>query len=285
MIKTILCPITGIASDRPALDAAAELARRFLAHVDVLHAKPDAADLAPYLGEGMSPMLINQIVESAERRAEEQAASARAMFDGWSREQALPSMSTPGVTAAGSCAWLPASGAQDRWIATHGRLADLTVVGTPGEDAGVAATLAFEAALLDTGKPVLMVPSRPLAPPGTAVVAWNGSAEAARAVAASLPLLAMASRVHVVTIEEGHRQADPGALARYLAWHRIGAEARLIAGKGVVATTMIDEECARHGATLLVMGGYTHSRLRELIFGGVTAHVIKSASTPVLIAH
>lgn len=284
MIKSILCPIDGTASDRSALDSAAELARHFLAHVDVLHAKPDAGDLAPYIGEGMSPMLIGQIVESAERRAEEQAATAREMFDRWSRERELAVIAKPGVTAVASCAWLPASGAQDRWIATHGRLADLTVIGAPRDDTSVAATLAFEAALLDTGRPVLLAPG-PLTLPGVVVVAWNGSVEAARAVAAAMPLLAKASEVHIVTIEESQRRADPEALARYLAWHRIGADARLIATEGAIATKAIDEECTRHGASLLVMGGYTHSRLRELIFGGVTAHVIKAAAIPVLLAH
>jgi nucleotide-binding universal stress UspA family protein len=191
----------------------------------------------------------------------------------------------PAIADAASCAWLPASGAQDKWIATYGRVADLTVIGAPKDDTSVAATLAFEAALLDTGKSVLLAPSRPVALAGIAVVAWNGSAEAARAVAAALPLLAAAREVHVVTIEESQRRADPDALARYLAWHRIDARTRLIAGKGANAVTAIDEECEMHGANLLVMGGYTHSRLRELIFGGVTAHVVKHAALPVLLAH
>lgn len=283
MIKSILCPIAGVASDRLALDCAAVLAQHFLAHVDVLHAKPDSTEIAPYLGEGMSPSLISQVIEDAERRAEAQAGIARATFDAWAGARAMPVMAKPSANEAASCAWLPASGAQDKWIATHGRLADVTVVATAKDEASVGATLAFEAALLDTGKPVLLAATRPLSPAGVVLVAWNGSAEAGRAVGAALPLLAAAREVHVVTIEESHRRADPETLARYLAWHRIDAKTRLITGKD--PTTAIDEACATLGAGLLVMGGYTHSRLRELIFGGVTAHVVKQATIPVLLAH
>lgn len=285
MIRSILCPVSGGTGDRASLDAAAVVARQFAAHVQVLHARPDASEIGPYLGEGMSPALIGQIMDEAQRRAERQAALARAGYDAWSRACEMAPADAPTVGEAPTCAWIEESGAAEKWIARLGRLADLTVVPSLSLDASVGATLAFEAALLDTARPVLLASTRPLAVDGVAVVAWNGSAEAARALGASLPLLATSREVHVVTIEEGGRQADPEAVVRYLAWHRIGARGVLIAGKGSAAGAAIAAECATRGAGLLVMGGYTHSRLRELIFGGVTAQMTRDAAIPLLLAH
>lgn len=285
MVKTLLCPITGTAADRAALDAAAQLARRFSAHIDVLHIKPDASDMIPYLGDGMAPGVISQIVEESERRAAEEAAKARATFDLWSREREIPEKATPDRSDAPSCAWRQETGAMDRWVAQLGRLTDIVVLPAGREDATVGASLAFEAALLDTGRPVLLAPAQALDVNGVAVIGWNGSPEASRAIAAALPLLAAAREVHVVTIAEKGRTAEPAAAARYLAWHRIDAKVHLVAASDIAASTEIDAACVAHGAELLVMGGYTHSRLRELLFGGVTAHVSKAPKIPVLLAH
>jgi nucleotide-binding universal stress UspA family protein len=285
MIRKILCPVSGGAGDRAVLDAAAALAQRFASHVQVLHARPDASEIGPYLGEGMSPALIGQIMQQAQRRADDQAAVARAGYDDWLRTSDLVPADVPTIGEAASCAWIEEAGAQERWIGRLGRLSDLTIVPSLGLDGSVGATLAFEAALLDTARPVLVMPSGALALDAVAVIAWNGSAEASRALGASLPLLAACRDVHVVTIEEGDRQVDPEEVVRYLAWHRIGAHAQLVAGKGKVASTTVAEACATRGAGLLVMGGYTHSRLRELIFGGVTAHMIRDAAIPLFLAH
>lgn len=285
MLKALLCPITGNPADRSALDTAARIARRFAAHVEVLHIKPDASDMIPYLGDGMAPDVINQVIEKSERRADEQAAAARATFSRWSRECDLPEMTAPTVSDSPSSAWRQENGTEDRWIAQLGRLADVVILPAVRNDAAVGATLAFEAALLDTGRPVILAPPQSLDVSGVSVVAWNGSPESARAITAALPLLAAAREVHVVTIEERNRAADPAAVAGYLAWHRIDARVHRIATSDIAVSTEIDAACVAHGAGLLVMGGYTHSRLRELLFGGVTAHVAKAPRIPVLLAH
>ncbi|MBL8697681.1 MAG: universal stress protein [Alphaproteobacteria bacterium] len=286
MLKTLLCPITGNAADRAALDAAAVIARHFAGHVDVLHVKPDTAAMTPYLGDGMSPAVIGQIIEESERRAESEAALARATFDVWARERALPVSDKPALSDAASCAWRLEGGAEDGWIGQLGRLADLTVLPAAREGSTVGETLAFEAALLDTGRPVLLAPARALAIDAVAVIGWNGSPEAGRAIGAALPLLAAAREVHVVAVAEAKREAaDPTAVTNYLAWHRISAKAQVIADPQAAAAAAIDAECDRLGAGLLVVGGYTHSRLRELLFGGVTTHVSRAPRIPVLMAH
>jgi nucleotide-binding universal stress UspA family protein len=114
------------------------------------------------------------------------------------------------------------------------------------------------------------------------VVAWDGSAQAARALAAALPFLARAEQVTVVTCEEA---GDDGGLAEvttYLAWHGIVAGRRAVPPHPGVAEALV---AAAIGTDLLVMGGYSHSRLREMILGGVTRYMLEKAALPLLLMH
>lgn len=284
--KSILAPISGTDSDAHSLNLAARIAKRFAGHVDVLHAKADPRETMPYLGEGASPALIDQVMVSAEREADSRSSRAKAAFDTWQAGSGLTLAPAPGVVELPSCAYRVESGAEDKWIARLGRLSDLTIVPEPGENGSVAAMLAFEAALLDTGRPVMMAPSKyVINDSGSVVIAWNGSAESSRALSAGIPFLANAKSVHVVAVEESANSPDAEAVVRYLAWHRIGAQIRLASGKGRPAAQAIVAECEAVNAALLIMGGYTHNRLRQMIFGGVTAHVIRHATIPVLMGH
>ncbi len=285
MIKKILCPVSGDPDDRAQLDLVAALAKRLTAHVVVLHVKTDSRDAMPYLGDGMSPALITEFLETAEREAGARATRARATFEAWVRESGMVVNSFPAVAETPSCSWRLESGSGDKWIARLGRVSDLTVVPTPGES-GIGAQLSFEAALLDTGHGVLLAPPRfSAAVDGPVVIAWNASIEATRAVAAAMPLIAAARSVHIVSIDEPGKPFDPSPLATHLVWHRIGAELRAITLSDRHTAHALLDECHTLGASLLVMGGYTHSRLREMIFGGVTQYVIGHAPIPVLMAH
>lgn len=284
MLACLLCPVPGAPTDRQALDAAATVALAFDSHVRALHARPDPLAFLPYLGEGMSPGAIDALIADARRRGEEREAIARRGFDAWSSERRIARAQAPGAAGA-SCSWLREDGAEDAWIVRHGRLADMTILPVPGGEPGPAASIAAEAALIETGRPVLLAPAAPFALGGTVVVAWNASAQAARAVAFALPILARARAVEVVSVEEAGRPADPRGLAEWLRWHRVQATARRVARGGESVANVLDATCVQSGASLLVMGAWTHSRLRELVFGGVTAHALRAARIPVLMAH
>jgi nucleotide-binding universal stress UspA family protein len=191
----------------------------------------------------------------------------------------------PSGPRAASCAWRTEDGAEDVWIARCGKLADLVVIAAQVSEASVAAAAAAEAALFDTGRPVLLAPAPPLALSGRIFVAWNGSQQAVRAIAAALPLLARAAAVEVAVIEETGRVADPAELAAYLSWHGIAASPRRIPRDADSVAAILERAVAASGADMLVMGAYTHSRLRELVFGGVTAHVLRACRIPTLLAH
>lgn len=161
-----------------------------------------------------------------------------------------------------------------------GDLADVMVV---SRSSGLAGDLALNAAC-----PVLALPdNRALGLPlGTVCIAWDGGSEAARALKAAVPLLAEAGNVRVLTVATDKAGGFPPTEAlRYLARHGVKAELIELAGGNSVEET-IAGEVARAGADLLVMGAYSHSRLREFLFGGVTRYFLDEPdSPPLLMAH
>lgn len=287
-VKTILVPIAGRDEDALALGAGLAIAQRFGAHVEVLHVAADPRDAVPFLGEGASGALIEQLMAAAAREAGTRSDKARRTFDTWRAEAGLPLVerATPGAGA--STTWRQETGPEDEWIGGRGRLADIIVIARPADANALAWTVAFEAALLESGRPVLVMPpgSRPeQLGQGPLVVAWKSSAQSARAVAAAKPFIAQAERVVVVAISEGTGAAeDARNLADYLAWHGVAAETRVPDVKPTSVGPVLLSEVQALGGGLLVMGAYHHNRLRQMIFGGVTRHVVAHATLPVLLA-
>src|SRR5437764_1475818 len=118
------------------------------------------------------------------------------------------------------------------------------------------------------------------------VVAWNGSTEQARATAFAMPLLRSANRVTVVTVEGGTVPGPTGAqLARYLQRNGIPAEPVTLPPERRSTGEALLAKADALGCDLLVKGAYTQSRLRQMIFGGMTRHILASAQLPVLMAH
>jgi nucleotide-binding universal stress UspA family protein len=170
-------------------------------------------------------------------------------------------------------------------------LTDLVVVGQDDENREEPLRNALiEALLFQAGVPTLLVPVRGVSElrTGTAIVAWNGSAQAARAVRAAMPLLATAKSVIVAIVDEGAapegvaQGADIGA---YLARHDLRVEVRTIANAREGAGPAILNLAAEEDASLLVMGAYGHSRIRQFLLGGVTRHILGRAAIPILMAH
>lgn len=190
---------------------------------------------------------------------------------------------------------LRAGGPLDRLpqlLARHARTTDLVLVGqadlaTQGVDAAALA----EAAFMDSGRPALVLPPDGAVLPARGVlVAWDGSREAARAASDAIPLLRLAERVVVLVVDApdaAGRVGDPpgGTLVAHLRRHGIAAEARQVPrGDGGIAATLL-EAAATADAQLLVMGGYGHSRLREMLLGGTTRAILEHTKLPTFLAH
>jgi nucleotide-binding universal stress UspA family protein len=180
-------------------------------------------------------------------------------------------------------------------LAREARTADLVIVGQPDPQAGgTDEALLAEAAFMDSGRPALVVPhagGRPATmPPRRAIVAWDGSREAARAVHDALPLLRLAEEAIVLIVDARDLGArvgqQPGAdVAAHLARHEVGARVKRVTSGKTGIGELILAQAGEEGADLLVMGGYGHSRLREVVLGGTTRHVLAHATVPVLLSH
>jgi nucleotide-binding universal stress UspA family protein len=166
-----------------------------------------------------------------------------------------------------------------------GRVSDLLVVARPQGQLAAPQRLTLEAALMDTGRPLLIVPPKAPAKIGSNVaIAWNGSTQASRAVAMAMDFLVTAQSVTILTAKENGADARPDELRDYLAAHGIKAKIVSVAAKGDAGKALL-AAADKAGADLLVMGAYGHSRVRELVLGGVTKHVLQSTTIPALLAH
>lgn len=284
-IRKILVPLDGSERDRMALTAAFSTARVFEAHVQAMHVRIQPADSLPFVGEGMSAALVQELVELTERESAARAAVARQTFEAARAAALLPIADNPSSRPPGGGAtagWLEIPGQEDDLVVRAGRLADLIVLSRPATGAGSPG--AFNTALFETGRP-LLVPGAQAMPirMDRIVVAWDGSAQAARALAVALPFLDRAEQVTVVTCEEdGDDEAGSAEVTAYLAWHGIAAGRRAVPPHPGVAEALV---AAATDADLLVMGGYSHSRLREMILGGVTRYMLEKATLPLLLMH
>jgi nucleotide-binding universal stress UspA family protein len=165
---------------------------------------------------------------------------------------------------------------------------DFAIVEQPDPDLPGEREIMIETALFGSGRPVLVVPYIQKAPfrLENVIVAWDGSVMAARALGDSLPLLERSGRIEIVTVADGADDGDPtgSRLLRHLARHGVEAEFRRMSGADDVVGTLLSHAFDQ-GADLMVMGGYGHSRLRELILGGATRGVLSSMTLPVLMSH
>jgi nucleotide-binding universal stress UspA family protein len=169
-----------------------------------------------------------------------------------------------------------------------GRAFDLIVVGRPGSGRDGTRMATVESALFDSGRPVLIVPpSAAGATLGDAIViSWNGSAETARAVSFAMPFLIRARRVVVLTVKGAMVEGPSGEqIAATLRLHGVAATALTHEDEGRSPGAAILAQARQLGADLLVKGAYTQSRIRELIFGGATRHILEHTGLPVLMAH
>jgi nucleotide-binding universal stress UspA family protein len=289
MIKTILVPSNGDEADFVVFDAALSVARAFEAHLTVLHVRPDATEIALSAASDAlgGTVVIEGLIEQLEREVHEREARAKSIFDEFSSRAglALAEAPGPGKAQGATAQWLVETGGEARSFAAHGMAADLIVAGRSTNN-HLTTRSVLEAALLDTGRP-LLVPGPVITPAllgGTIAIAWKPTPQAARTVAAAMPFLRRATDIVAVTVEEAGASEGSDRLIRYLAWHGCAATAEILSIQGgdPVGTLV---GAAQERAGLLVMGGYGHSRLREWIFGGFTERVLADAPLPVLMAH
>jgi nucleotide-binding universal stress UspA family protein len=174
-----------------------------------------------------------------------------------------------------------------------GRIArrfDVSVVpqAEPGRSGGQ--DLIIEAALFQSGRPVIVVPyiHRGAFSVDRVLVGWDGSRTAARAIGDAMPLLARAKAVEIVIVATDRAKSDEitgAAIARHLARHGLAVDVKRIVASDTDVTNTILSHAADSSTDFIVMGGYGHSRLREWVLGGATRGILQSMTVPVLMSH
>jgi nucleotide-binding universal stress UspA family protein len=285
-LHSLLVPITGQPADELALEAAFALVRGSQSHISVVCTRPNPNDVMRYAVDWSYPILTSDAVAAAERHSATIQRKASAMFERWRLTNDLPIAATPSECPGVSVSWQDHVGASDQIVGDLARFADMTVMLSPGDRDPFDAEDMLEAALFDAGRPVLLIPGKPVASTSrTALIAWDGAREVLRAITAALPLLAPMATVHILTVDAEDGDGKPEALATYLAWHGIATDVHhATRGPMTIGETVI-REASKIDAELVVMGGYHHSRTREILFGGTTRDIIFSSTVPILLAH
>ena len=285
-IAKILVPIRGDGKGENVLAHAAAIARRHNAHIEAVHCRARPQDMIPS-GVAVPPALRKQLEAQMVELANAEEASLQEKFRARLAQLGLDLIET-GIPPRDrpSAGWCEEQGKQMDVIKRHGRLADLVAVAKPDRDRNLGVNT-LKAALFSTGRPVLVCPPADTAPQvlGERIaIAWNGSAEASRAVALALPLIQAADEIIVLDGGTGDHGASGDELLRYLEIRGVKARREPVSG-GDNPGRAILAAAAAAGADLLVMGAYSHSREHESVFGGATQHVVDRTTMPVIMVH
>ena len=255
-IRKILLPLQATDTARAAFATAVLVARLWGAHLAVLH-----------------------VVANSNR-----GSTLHGLFRRLTEEHGLPIAEARPGSDAPTASFTAVAGRESDIVAHQARLADLIVVPHPASTSEASSSDALHAVLFDSAKPVLIASQVALSAIGRRIcLGWNGTAESASAVLAALPWLERAEAIRILWSQDYQRRGPLAPdLEQYLACHKLTVDRAAfttinnVVGAGLLAAA--DE----FACDLLVMGAYSHSRLRQLILGGVTRHVLEHATIPLM---
>ena len=290
-IRKVLVPLSGHSDgtdpenlEAPALETAFAVARKMNAHVEVFCMEAPTSPTQETLITWMPKLAADDLIDMIEAENDKRRSRARTLFEAVAEELKVPRLSEADPRTGFSTNFVEATGDVSGLLSTRGTLADLIVTACAASTSDTSVPHIVQVALRETGRPVLISPSTPSETfPRKIAVAWNGSAEAARAVALAMDFITAAEETVVIAISEDDALAsDASSLSGYLDWHGIRSQSITVKGTAFSAGSLLLEHVAKEGADMLVMGAYTRDRVRRVIFGGVTGEVLKQMSVPVL---
>lgn len=284
--------LTGSPSDPAALETGFQLARLFGAHMDCLHVRPGPSQIIAKAAMSQFTATTGNValIHAIERAVADAAIAARQAFDSFCGTRNFSAhngvFNQDGVEGA----FRQTMGDIIEKTITESRFNNLTILAR-GDKKGGLSTEDIGNVLVRAGRPVVLAPAIPpenIVP--TIAIAWKEAAEAARAVAVAMPLLAKSDRVFVLAGDESSEGPSDGmesatSLVGHLQRNGIPAQAKAVLAAGRAMPDAILETAKEVGADLLISGAYGHSRAREWVFGGFTRRVIKDAKLPVLLFH
>jgi nucleotide-binding universal stress UspA family protein len=286
MIKIILVPMDGTEASAEVLSTALVVASRFNSHIKAVHVREPASE--PFMFSGMPESYRQEFADMNTRALDEVSDKVRQQFDAFIEQGGVKKTRKPSAVPQVTASLHLFDGDPETVLVSESRLVDVISMSRPRKHriGGPGVGELHESLMLRSGRPVMIVP------PGSewqahrvdhAAIGWNDSVEASRALSMTLPWLTQVKKVTVLVSKK--RETGVGAVTEYLKWHGCKADHQVMTGKGTNVGKKMLASCAEIGAEFLVVGGFSHTRTRQRLFGGVTSHLLSSTNIITVMAH
>lgn len=281
-IAKILVPLDGTAQDTIAATIAIRAAKPFNAHVSTVFVRSDPVEALPFVGVPLTGEAMQAIIDGQAEFATTSAKTARATLLRVCDSEGVEFVDVPEWRDAVTCSFRERAGHSAKVVAESASLSDLVVLAQPARSPQSYETILD--VLLKAQRPVLHATETPARLFHRVAIGWDGGACAAHAMFAAMPYLRRAQSVEVVAIDRG-QCAELHDVKDYLKLHGVACTTRsLHTDHRPIHETLMTHVEASHADTL-VIGGYSHSHVRETFFGGVTIETLLHARIPVFLTH
>ncbi len=286
MIKIILVPVDGTERSADVLDTALVIANRFGAHIKVVHIREHTSE--PFMFSGMPASYREEFVKMSNKAVDSVVDTVRTQFNAFCKQGGVKITRKPSTSQEITASLHILEGNAETVLDKESRLVDVIAMSRPTQHriGGPGVGELHESLMLHSGRPVLIVP------PATewkahrvdhAVIGWNDSVEASRALCMTLPWLKQMKKVSVLVSKK--REPGVGEVVDYLKRHGCKADFHVLSGRGTNVGKKMLGTCADIGAEFLVVGGFSHTRTRQRLFGGVTSHLLSNTNIITVMAH
>jgi len=286
MIKIILVPLDGTERSAEVLDTALVIANRFTAHIKAVHVREHTSE--PFLFSGMPAAYRKEFAEMSSKAVDSVVATIEQQFDTFCARAGVRKARRPAASTQVAASLEVLEGDAESVLAHESRLVDVIAMSRPTAHriGGPGVGALHEALMLRSGRPVLIVPPSPewqAHMVDHAAIGWNDSVEASRALSMTLPWLTQMKKVTVLVSKK--REAGVEDVTSYLKRHGCKADHHVLGGQGTNVGKKMLSTCAEIGAEFLVVGGFSHTRTRQRLFGGVTSHLLSNTNIITVMAH
>lgn len=286
MIKVILVPVDGTERSADVLATALVIANRFNAHIKVVHVREPASE--PFMFGGMPASYREEFSKMSSRAVDDVEDAVCQQFKTFCKQGGVKINRKPTKGTSVSASLHVLEGNAESILGRESRLVDAIAMSRPTQHriGGPGVGELHESLMLHSGRPVLIVP--PAAEwqahrADRAAIGWNDSVEASRALCMTLPWLTQMKKVTVLVSKK--REAGVGDVISYLKHHGCKADYQVFSGRGTNVGKKMLNTCTEIGAEFLVVGGFSHTRTRQRLFGGVTSYLLSNTNIITVMAH
>jgi nucleotide-binding universal stress UspA family protein len=284
MIKVILVPVDGTERSAQVLDTALIIAKRFDSHIKVVHIREHAHE--PYMFGGIPKNYREEFARMSQKSVDATVDTVRDQFNAFCKQGGVKVTRKPSALKEVTASLHVLEGDAETVLGRESRLVDVIAMSRPTKHriGGPGVGELHESLMLHSGRPVLIVPPEWQARRADhAAIGWNDSVEASRAICMTLPWLTQMKKVTVLVSKK--REDGVGEVIAYLKRHGCKADYKVLSGRGGNIGKKMLATCNEIGAEFLVVGGFTHTRTRQRLFGGVTSHLLDNTDIITVMAH